>query len=399
MTARAAVLAVAVLLAAASPVMDGGQVAAAVPGWSFGAVPMPGPLSNDRMSGPAGLTIGGRSYVFWYEDQSGPGGSAGGLMFASHDGNRWVPNSNDRLDGLGANGIDDAGAFPVALSYRGQPHLFYFETDRTAALRHAWLAAGAWHFESLPSPATTRPAGPVAAVVFGGVVHLWYAQHGEGASATTLGHSWMSGNTWRQETLDGAGGTSGRISAQIGGAVSAEIDHGLPHVFYFNASGGNLRQGWWTGAHWQFATLDGTPGPYGRLDSDLGGSVSAVNDGGVAHVYYYDAGRGNLRQAWWAGTHWQYATLDGATADAGSAVSAAPRHVFYYDATTGNLRQAWYDVAGRRWQYATLDGAGGPRGRVTHDVGSRVTVAIDTAGTQVYYRDTTTETFRYAWWR
>lgn len=393
---------VAVVLAAVV-VPGGGQAAAAVPGWSAGVIPS-GPTPNDRGSAPAALSIGGKSYVFWYEDQTdGPGGTIGSLLYASHDGTRWTRVNSNGLDGaFSSHGVTDAGAHPVALSYNGQPHLFYLNLDDNPVLRHGWFVAGTWHFENLPGPGPS-PRGPVAAAVYRGAIHLWY---GTAGNRMMLGHSWMAGGSWRQEILDGAGGTSGRITADVGEHATVEIDHGLPHVFYYNASSGNLRQAWWTGTRWQFATLDGTPGAAGRADGDMGRAASAVNDGGVAHVYYYDATRGNLRQAWWNRTHWQFATLDGAAStpgghadDVGSAVTAAARHVFYYDADTGDLRQAWYDTTARHWRFAVLDGAGGARAQTTNDVGQRATIAVDSAGTKVYYHDATTNTFRYTWWR
>ena len=74
-----------------------------------------------------------------------------------------------------------------------------------------------------------------------------------------------------------------------------------PVVFY--STGGSapqdLRHAWWTGAAWGFGTLDGSPSSLSTLAGDVGSDGSAVIFGGQPHFWYYDAGSGNLRHAWY----------------------------------------------------------------------------------------------------
>jgi hypothetical protein len=185
------------------------------------------------------------------------------------------------------------------------------------------------------------------------------------------------------------------VTGNVGEYAAVLLDRGWPHVFYLDRTHGNLRQAWLTGAGWRFVTLDGVAGSNGRLDGDMGRAVSAVNDNGAAHVYYYDATRGNLRQAYYDRSRlphgWRFGTLDGAGGsfgrvdrDVGSATGAAPGHVFYRDDTRGDLRHAWFDASIRRWRFTTLDGAGGTNGRINGDVGTGI--AVTNGATEVYYR-------------
>ena len=135
--------------------------------------------------------------------------------------------------------------------------------------------------------------------------------------------------SWSFETLDSAG-TVGQYSA-------VTLYGGLPHVFYYDATNGDLRHAWWTGAQWAFETLDsaGTVGQYN--------AVTLFN--GLPHVWYYDSSHGDLRHAWWTGVQWSFETLDSAGTvgqyNAVTLFNGVP-HVWYYDSSHGDLRHAWF---------------------------------------------------------
>ena len=143
------------------------------------------------------------------------------------------------------------------------------------------------------------------------------------------------------QTLDGAGGTNGRINANVGSMSSAVFDGTALNVFYYDSTHTNLRHAWQpSGGSWHFETLDGAGGPRGRLTGDIGAWPAARVFGGALHVFY-------------------------------SAI------------TGGNERHAWFDAAG--WHFQTLDGAGGTGGRVNAQVGFNTRVAAYGSKLHVFY--------------
>ena len=151
-----------------------------------------------------------------------------------------------------------------------------------------------------------------AALSFGGGPQVFYYDD----DATVLRHAWWSGVAWGFETLDGSGVTAGRVNESVGSDVVAMVYQGVPHVWYYDIDGGNLRHAWWTGAYWGFETLDGTSTVNGRVNGDVGMYNSALIWGGVPHVFSRDETHQDFRHAWWTGTRWAFETLDGSAATA-----------------------------------------------------------------------------------
>ena len=190
---------------------------------------------------------------------------------------------------------------------------------------------------------------------------------------------------WRAETGDGAGGAGGRIDADVGADPATIMYNGQPHVWFVDATNGNLRHGWWTGTTWMFETLDGAGGPNGRLDANVGAHPSVTLYGGQPHVWYTDTDNGNLRHGWWTGTTWMFETLDGAGGfngrvdrvvgdRAAAAIYGFSLQVWYHDTTNGDLRHGWW--TGSTWAFEINDGAGGGNGRVDADVGADLSVVM-----------------------
>jgi hypothetical protein len=192
--------------------------------------------------------------------------------------------------------------------------------------------------------------------------------------------------------LDGRGGQFGRTTHAIGRDTANAVFEGDLFVLYHDATSGNLRMGRRTD-HWAFATIDGAGGTNGRVNADVGSDVAAAAYGGALHVFYRDDTGGNLRHAWFDGTAWAFQTLDGAggtngrlNADVGTSISVtafgAALHVFYVDRTHSNVRRARL-AAG--WTFATIDGAGGTGGRIAGDVGYNTATAVYDGTLHVYY--------------
>ena len=206
--------------------------------------------------------------------------------------------------------------------------------------------------------------------------------------------------TWSTTVLDGAGGTNGRIEATIGSDVVALRFAGTTRVFYYDANRGNLRQGVRNGTTWSFGTLDGSGGTNGRIDADVGIDVAAVANTTTLWVFYYDRAHGDLRVGTLSAGTWRFRTVDGSSGTAprvggnvGYGLSATlfkgiPR-AFYIDATRGNLRQIV--LRNGSWVPGYLDGAGGTNGRFNGRVIVMTRVATLNGDLHVLY-------YRYWYW-
>lgn len=187
-------------------------------------------------------------------------------------------------------------------------------------------------------------------------------------------------------TIDGAGGGGGRINADISDDTHAVVFGGVPHVFYYDATGGNLRHAWRPGATWLFETVDGAGGGGGRISANVGRTMSAVANASAINVFYLDSTGGNLRQATFqAQQGWRFATLDGAGGAAGrvngvvgggssSLYISGQLNVFYADSTNKDVRRGVLGASG--WTFSVLDGAGGGGGRLTNQMGGYTRVAV-----------------------
>ncbi len=206
-----------------------------------------------------------------------------------------------------------------------------------------------------------------------------------------------TGCVWSFETLDGDhNGPTGSIDANVGTYNATVLYNGRPHVFYYAQTGGNLRHAYYNGLAWVFETLDGAGGPTGRINADVGTDSAAVLYNGRPHVFYRDETNDDLRHGYYNGTAWVFETLDGAGGSAGRTTHSVGvfntvtlyngrPHVFYYDATTVDLRHGYWN--GQFWAFETLDGAGGPNGRINAGVGWYSAVVIYNGRPHVFHHN------------
>jgi hypothetical protein len=193
--------------------------------------------------------------------------------------------------------------------------------------------------------------------------------------------------------LDGAGGTGGRTTHAIGPKTAAVRYASRLRVFEYDATSGDLRWGTRTATGWSFARLDGAGGTAGRISADVGEDQAAVVYEGELHVFYYDRTHGDLRWGRFDGSSWSFSTLDGAggagrvNANVGLRVSAAVYanvlRVAYANTSAGDVRLATF--TGGAWSMQTLDGRGGAAGRIDGNVGWNTAMSVYGSALHVFY--------------
>jgi hypothetical protein len=336
------------------------------------------------------------------------------------------------------------GEMPAAVVLRSSvagtnAHLFYTDGGK---LRYASVAGGAVGFQTVidgDGGGGGRTSNPirwqVSATTMDEAVHVFYFEDVTGA----LRHA-MSSDTvnWTVEVVDGKGGGGGRINGIVGAFNACVAQESTPptpsvlHVFYYASTNrdlgpgsmgegvatNDLRHAQMGAGGWSFETVDGDRGADGRVNANVGQTISAVTDpSNELNVFYYDATNTNLRHARLpisAGADWKVVTFDGSgdpnpsdpttgqtRADAGLFPAATlgkddQIYVFYWDRTYENVRYAW--GLQDSWSYAKLDGGGGPNGRTQASVGQGLMAAITlTNEINLFYFDNDGENIRHAW--
>ncbi len=293
------------------------------------------------------------------------------------------------LDGDGGShgqSINAVGSASSAVVYNGRPHVFYYDiTD--GRLRHGYWNGQFWAFETLdghrsgPHGEVMRDVGEhVSAIVYNGRPHVFYRDTG----AVELRHGYYNGQYWAFETLDGHRvGPHGELVANTGEYITAILYNGRPHVFYYDRTNESLRHGYYNGLFWVYETLDGDGGPNGRTTNDVGWSTAVVVYNGLPHVFYRDLDGLDLRHGYFTGSGWGFETLDGhmngpngrklgnAGVDNSATIYNGRPHVFYAIVSPdSDLRHAYFTGSG--WGFETLDGhQNGPNGRIQGTVGAR----------------------------
>ncbi len=241
-----------------------------------------------------------------------------------------------------------------------------------------------------------------AAVEFNGSLQTFHYD----ATLGDLRHTWADTTGWHSETLDGAGGTAGRINADLGATPEAIVFNNTLQLLYYDKTNGNLRHAWADGNGWHFETLDGDSGSVSRASANLGQDPSLSVFGNTLQTIYYDAEHNNLRHAWADGAGWHFENLDGdygSVAGYNANVGINPKllsyggglQAFYYDASATNLRHSWFDSRG--WHFENLDGDYGALGHLNGDVGESSTAMVYNNLLHAFYYDKTNGNLRHAW--
>ena len=203
---------------------------------------------------------------------------------------------------------------------------------------------------------------------------------------------------WKSTVLD---------SAADGKTVASTTFNGKPAIAYTDTKSGDLKLATFDGKSWKKVTVDGAGGTGGRTTDNIAGAISmCVNGSGVKqtlHIFYSDATEKDLRYATYNGKSFAFETIDGN----GSAVnnyedpvrvrtssdvsvanacvaSASAVQVFYRDESQGVLLGA-VRTKGAAWKYELVDGDRKTDGRTTGDVGFHLQAIFDGTTTYVAY--------------
>ena len=196
-------------------------------------------------------------------------------------------------------------------------------------------------------------------------------------------------------------------SAADGKTVASTTFNGQPAIAYTDTKSGDLKLATYDGKKWKKVTVDGAGGSGGRTTDNIAGAISmCVNGSGIKqtlHIFYSDATEKDLRYSTYNGKSFAFETVDGN----GSAVnnyedpirvrtssdvsvanacvaSASAVQVFYRDESQGVLLGA-IRTKGAPWKYELIDGDRKTDGRTTGDVGFHLQAIFDGSTTYVAY--------------
>ncbi len=173
------------------------------------------------------------------------------------------------------------------------------------ALRHGWYSGG-WNFETLDGTGSTtagqtnNSVGDYAQLQsFGTQLDILYRD----ASANGLRHAWWNGAKWSFELLDGTGGNiPGQTNNSVGSYIAAMQYGGGLHVWYRDLTSGALRHAWYASG-WHVEVLDGTgaTNPGSSNSGDTGRFTAVVDYFGQIQLTYLDAGNSDrLAHSWYS---------------------------------------------------------------------------------------------------
>lgn len=352
------------------------------------------------------VNYNGQPYVFYYDSLEQV------IRVATQSPtNGWQFSVLDGVGGTNGRRSANMGSSIAAGVYNNKIYVFYY--DKTNGnLRLATYDGTTWNFVNLdgdPGSFGQKDSNlgmNISMTTYYDTLQVTY----EDLTNGNLRHAWqLSNGAWNFENLDGDPGSIAHQNGDVGLFTSMITYNGGLQLFYFDQNRQVLRHAWTdTTRGWQFEDLDGTFTSVARNIAAVGLSPSVTTYDNSIQLYYYDAGRTNVRHAWASTTQgWRFEDLDGdgntaisrRLSDTGLTSSVANVNgslkVLYYDRLYGNLRTAWTDSSG--WQFANLDGDPGSLGGQDGDVGFQSGVMDFYGSEQVFYYNRTTGSLRHAW--
>jgi Fibronectin type III domain len=200
-----------------------------------------------------------------------------------------------------------------------------------------------------------------------------------------------------------------QVDAKSNGSVVASAKfNGNPAVAHINAATGDLRLATWNGKAWVRTTVDGAGGTGGRTSSPIKGALSlCVNGSGKSqtlHIFYADSKDADLRYAKFDGKKFTYEIVDGngptlnnyedpnrvrtnsdVSVSSACIASASGVQVFYRDESQGILLGAVKPNKSKVWSYELVDGDRKTDSRTTGDVAFHLKAIFDGKKSYIIY--------------
>jgi hypothetical protein len=224
------------------------------------------------------------------------------------------------------------------------------------------------------------------------------AKNALGASDAVTTKSVIPQVGWKSTVLD---------TAADGKSVASTTFNGQPAIAYTDTKSGDLKLATFNGKSWKKVTVDGAGGSSGRTTDTISGAISmCVNGSGVKqtlHIFYSDSTEKDLRYATYNGKSFAIEVVDGngpavneytdlvrvRTSSDVSVTNAciattSTVQVFYRDESQGVLLGAVKSKSAA-WKYELVDGDRKTDGRTTGDVGFHLQAIFDGSKTYVAY--------------
>jgi hypothetical protein len=203
---------------------------------------------------------------------------------------------------------------------------------------------------------------------------------------------------WKSTVLD---------SAADGKSVASTTFNGQPAIAYTDTKTGDLKLATYDGKTWKKVTVDGAGGSGGRTTDTISGAISmCVNGSGVKqtlHIFYSDSTEKDLRYAVYNGKSFAVDVVDGNGLEVNEytdairvrtssdvsvtnacVATASSVQVYYRDETQGVLLGA-VKTKTTSWKYELVDGDRKTDDRTTGDVGFHLQAIFDGAKTYLAY--------------
>ena len=203
---------------------------------------------------------------------------------------------------------------------------------------------------------------------------------------------------WKSTVLD---------SAADGKSVASTTFNGQPAIAYTDTKSGDLKLATYDGKKWTKTTVDGAGGSSGRTSNTISGAISmCVNGSGVKqtlHIFYSDSTEKDLRYATYSGKSFGIEIVDGngpavneytevirvrtssdVSVSNACVATASTVQVFYRDESQGVLLGAVKSKS-TPWKYELIDGDRKTDGRTTGDVGFHMQSIFDGSKTYLAY--------------
>jgi len=203
---------------------------------------------------------------------------------------------------------------------------------------------------------------------------------------------------WKRTVLD---------NVADGKTIASTTFNNRPAIAYTDSKSGDLKLATFNGKTWKKVTVDGAGGSNGRTTHTISGAISMCANGSglkqTLHIFYSDFTEKDLRYATFNGSSFSFETIDGngpsvnnyedpirvqTSSDVSVAntcvASASEVQVFYRDESQGVVLGA-VRTRGAPWKYELLDGDRKTDGRTTGDVGFHMQAIFDGGKTYVAY--------------